>query len=137
MRKETWAMSVWRILIADNEPDFQDTLRARVSQFEHGQDYAVSTASDGPAALQAVMREHPDLVLLDHHLPGMRGLEGLERIHRIAPGIPVIMVTRTLKKGDAVAALKRGAFFYLPKSFAVQYIGALVASALRCPQARP
>lgn len=129
-------MSVRRILIADDEPDFQDTLRARVSQFEHGQDYAVSTASDGPAALQAVMREHPDLVLLDHHLPGMTGLEVLERIQRIAPGIPVIMVTGTLKKGDAVAALKRGAFFYLPKPFAVQYIGALVAIALRCPQAR-
>ena len=129
-------MSVRRILIADDESDFQDTLRARVSQFEHGQDYAVSTASDGPAALQAVMREHPDLVLLDHHLPGMTGLEVLERIQRIAPGIPVIMVTGTLKKGDAVAALKRGAFFYLPKPFVVQYIGALVAIALRCPQAQ-
>ena len=129
-------MSVRRILIADDESDFQDTLRARVSQFEHGQDYAVSTASDGPAALQAVMREHPDLVLLARHLPGMTGLEVLERIQRIAPGIPVIMVTGTLKKGDAVAALKRGAFFCLPKPFAVQYIGALVALALRCPQAR-
>jgi len=124
-------MSVRRILIADDEPDFQDTLRARVSEFEHGQDYAVSTASDGPAALQAVMREHPDLVLLDHHLPGMTGLEVLERIQRIAPGIPVIMVTETLTKGAAVAALKRGAFFYLPKPFVVQYIGALVAIALR------
>ena len=129
-------MSVRRILIADDEPDFQDELRARVSQFEHGQDYAVSTASDGPAALQAVMREHPDLVLLDHHLPGMTGLEVLERIHGIDPGIPVIMVTETLKKGDAVAALKRGVFFYLPKPFAVQYIGALVAIALRRPKAR-
>jgi len=129
-------MSVRRILIADDESDFQDTLRARVSQFEHGQDYAVSTASDGPAALQAVMREHPDLVLLAHHLPGMTGLEVLERIQRIAPGIPVIMVTETLTKGAAVAELKRGAFFYLPKPFVVQYIGALVAIALRCPQAR-
>jgi len=46
MRKEAWAMSVRRILIADDEPDFQDTLRARVSQFEHGQDDAVSTASE-------------------------------------------------------------------------------------------
>jgi len=46
MRKETWAMSVRRIRIADDEPDFQDTLRARVSQFEHGQDDAVSTASE-------------------------------------------------------------------------------------------
>jgi len=129
-------MSVRRILIADDEPDFQDALRARVSQLEHGYDYAVSTASDGPAALRAVMREHPDLVLLDHHLPGMMGLEGLERIHRIDPGIPVIMVTGTLKTGDAVAALTRGAFFYLPKPFAVQYIGALVAIALCGPQAR-
>ena len=129
-------MSVRRILIADDESDFQDTLRARVSQFEPGQDYAVSTASDGPAALQAVMREHPDLVLLAHHLPGMTGLEVLERIQRIAPGIPVIMVTGTLKKGEAVAALKRGAFFYLPKPFVVQYIGALAAIALRCPQAQ-
>lgn len=129
-------MSVRRILIADDEQNFQDALRARVSQFEHGHDYAVSTASDGPAALQAVRREHPDLVLLDHHLPGTTGFEGLERIHRIDPGIPVIMVTGTLKKGDAVAALTRGAFFYLPKPFAVEYIGPLVAIALRRPQAR-
>ena len=129
-------MSVRRILIADDEPDFQDTLRARVRQFEHGHNYAVSTASDGPAALEAVMREHPDLVVLDHHLPGMAGLEGLERIHGIDPATPVIMVTGTLKKGDAVAALTRGAFFYLPKPFAVEYIGALVAIARRRPQAR-
>ena len=129
-------MSVRRILIADDELDVQVTLRARVNQLEHGHDCAVSTASDGPAALQAVRREYPDLVLLDHHLPGMTGLEVLERIHRIDPGVPVIMVTRTLKKGDAVAALKRGAFFYLPKPFAVEYIGALVGIALRRPQAR-
>ena len=130
-------MSLRRILIADDEPDIRDKLVALLSQCKHGQDYAVSTASDGPAALQAVLRERPDLVLLHHNMPGMTGLELLTQIHRIDPGIRVIMVAGELNNGDAAEALKRGAFSYVPKPFAVQYIDALVAIALPLPQARP
>ncbi len=130
-------ISLRRILIADDEPDIRDRLVALLSQFKHGQDYAVSTASDGPAALQAVLRERPELVLLAHNMPGMTGLELLKRMHRIDPGIRVILITGTLNTGDVAEALKHGAFSCVPKPVAGQYIDALVAIALPRQQARP
>ncbi len=129
-------MSLRRILIADDDPEIRDTLVELVSQLAHGQDYAVSTASDGPDALRAVKRDHPDLVLLDHTMPGMTGLEVLKRIHRIDPGIRVIMVTGQLNNGDAAEALRGGAFSYVPKPFDLRYLDALVAMALPLPEAR-
>jgi CheY-like chemotaxis protein len=124
-----------RILIADDEPAIRDILVECVNGFDHGQAYAVSTASDGPDALEAVKRDRPELVLLDHNMPGMTGLEVLKKILQFDPGIRVVMITGTMNDGDAAEALKSGAFSYVPKPFDLQYIDALIALAL--PQTKP
>lgn len=126
-----------RILIADDEPAIRDILVECVKQSKHGQEYAVTTASDGSDALQAIKRERPDLVLLDHNMPGLTGLEVLRQIHQIDPGIRVVMITGTMNDGDAAEALKMGAFSYVPKPFDLQYIDALIALALPPVQLKP
>jgi two-component system, NtrC family, nitrogen regulation response regulator GlnG len=126
-----------RILIADDEPAIRDILVECVKQSKHGQGYAVSTASDGSAALEAITRERPDLILLDHNMPGMTGLEVLKQIHQIDPSIRIVMITGTMNDGDAAEALKRGAFSYVPKPFDLQYIDALIALALPPVQVKP
>ena len=124
-----------RILIADDEPAIRDILVECVAGFNHGHAYAVSTAADGPAALEAVKRDRLELVLLDHNMPGMTGLEVLKHILQFDAGIRVVMITGTMNDGDAAEALKRGAFSYVPKPFDLQYIDALIALAL--PQTTP
>jgi len=71
-----------RILIVDDEEPVLDVL----SEYFAGQGYAVQTAASGAAALAAVGRERPDLVLLDVRMPAMDGgsLDELELLLAIA-----------------------------------------------------
>ena len=81
---------------------------------------SVSTASTGAEALSSL--DGVDLVLLDHRLPGMTGLEALRAI-RSASGPSVVMVTGMGSEGLAVEALQGGAIDYLVKD--VQFLGSL------------
>ena len=55
--------------------------------------YEVLTARTGEEGLELFQKENPDLVLLDHWLPGMNGDEVLRRIKEEDPEIPVIVMT--------------------------------------------
>jgi len=57
-----------------------------------GNGYDVILAKDGQEAIEMVIREHPDLILLDVDMPGMSGLEACSKI-RLSFGGPIIMVT--------------------------------------------
>src|SRR2546428_9761245 len=83
--------------------------------------YEVETAFSGVEGLAALLRQRPDLVLLDINMPGMNGLEVLRDIKRLDGRIPVIMVTANNEIAAAEEALKNGAFAYLPKPFQLQY----------------
>jgi len=98
-------MSRRRILVADDDANIREILVMLVKQFEHGQDYEVVTAANGPDALQAVVRDRPDLVLLDNDMPGMTGLDVLTQIHRIDRDIRVyIRIKTTLAVATAAFA---------------------------------
>jgi two-component system KDP operon response regulator KdpE len=57
------------ILVVDDEPQIRRVLRATLSS----SGYDVISAKDGQEAIEAVTREHPDLILLDVNMPGMSG----------------------------------------------------------------
>jgi DNA-binding NtrC family response regulator len=95
--------------------------------------YDIATAPDGAAGLAAVKARRPDVVLLDINMPGMSGLEVLGVIRRLDDRIPVIVITGNGSGADAEAALRGGAFAYLPKPFHITYLEHLVAAALRAP----
>ncbi len=119
------------ILVVDDEPSVREVL---VAYFQHEyvpRGYVVETAADGAAAVAAVRRQRPALVLLDIEMPGMDGVAALRGIRAIDPRIPVIMVTGNESTRVAGEVIKDGAFSYLPKPVKIQYLDHLVAAALR------
>jgi two-component system, NtrC family, response regulator HydG len=120
-------MSAPRILIVDDEPDMLESCSRILSRLG----YTCKTAGDGAAALAILERERPDLLLTDFKMPGMDGLTLLRRAHEIDPALPIIMITGFATIEAAVAAVKEGAFDYLPKDFSVDQLRVAAERALR------
>ena len=77
---------------------------------------STETAEDG---LLQIREFRPDVVILDFQLPGRNGLDLLADLHRIDPGIPVIMLTGQASVDMAVEAMKLGAVDFLTKPVAL------------------
>jgi DNA-binding NtrC family response regulator len=115
-----------RVLAVDDELGVRESIRILLST-----DYEVATVASGDAALEAIQRERPHLILLDIIMPGMDGMELLERIRATDPGLPVVILTATKTVRTAVAAMKLGAFDYLQKPFDVDELRLIVERATR------
>ena len=120
------------LLVAANSESIRAALAGRLA--EHG--YRVTQAADGRSALELAGREEPDVVLLDHQLPGMDGMAVLERLreHDELAAVPVIMLTESRDPELLVEALRRGAHDYLRKPFDPAELDARVLAALRVKQ---
>src|SRR5439155_11955868 len=84
------------------------------------------TAAEG---IEAVTREHPDVVILDINLPDASGLQVFDRIHRIDPRIPVIFITGHGTMATAIEAMRLGAYEYLLKPLELDHLSDLVERA--------
>jgi DNA-binding NtrC family response regulator len=116
-----------RILIVDDEPDMVENC----SRILGRAGYDCLTATDGARALALLESERPDLLLTDLKMPGLDGMELLRRSRELDPALPVIMITAFATIESAVAAVKEGAFDYLPKNFSVDQLRLAVERALR------
>ena len=81
--------------------------------------------------LEAIGAERPDVLITDVRMPGLSGLDLLERVGRLAPDLPIIVITAHSDLDNAVAAYKGGAFEYLPKPFDIDEAVELVQRAAR------
>ncbi len=79
----------------------------------------IITAQDPEEGLDAVFREHPDIVLTDLVMPGLNGLEVVERVVGFDPAIDVILMTAHYTSESAVAAIQKGASDYLNKPVSI------------------
>jgi two-component system response regulator HydG len=120
-------MSDSTIVIVDDEPDMVENCARILRRGGH----RCLTATDPHRALALVESEGPDLLLTDLKMPGMDGLELLRRVHDLDPSLPVIMITAFASIESAVAAVKDGAFDYLPKNFTIDQLQVSVERALR------
>jgi len=120
-------MTAPRILIVDDEPDMLENCSRILSR----QGYSCLTAESGRAALALLEHEHPDLLLTDLKMPDVDGMTLLRHVHEMDPALPVIVVTGFATFESAVAAVKEGAFDYLPKDFSVDQLRVAVERALR------
>jgi len=77
--------------------------------------YLVFEAENGIKALQCVKDQRFDVILLDHKMPGMNGVDVLKAIKRIHPEIDVVIISAYGTIERAVEALKAGAFYYITK----------------------
>ncbi len=84
-----------------------------------GNGYIPGFASNGIAALTAIKKKHPDLVLLDVMMPEMDGFEVCRQLKQDATlaNIPIIFLTAKTEKDDVIAGLELGAVDYVTKPF--------------------
>jgi DNA-binding response OmpR family regulator len=114
------------VLVVDDELAIAEAVRARLES----EGYEVVVADDGPAAIEAVARLQPDLVVLDLMLPGMDGLEVCKQIQRDR-WVPVLMLTARTEEADKVAGFAVGADDYLTKPFSLRELAVRVRAILR------
>ena len=100
-----------RILTIEDEP----AVRSGIVAYLEDSGYEMLQANDGLSGIALFRSEHPDAVLCDLRLPGADGLEVLSTITQESPETPVIIVSGANLVGDAVQALKRGAWDYVTK----------------------
>ena len=120
-------MSEERILVVDDEPDMVENL-VRLLRREG---YRCVSAVEAKKGLELLEAHRPDLLLTDLKMPEMDGMELLRRAHAVDPALPVIMITAFSTIESAVAAIKAGAFDYLPKNFSADQLRVSVERALR------
>ena len=103
------------IFIADDELDFVSTLRSRL-EFEG---YRIETAPDGKEALERILKEKPDLILLDILMPTMNGYQVCRELKGNADtrSIPIVMLTAKSQASDRFWGKEAGADVYLVKPF--------------------
>jgi len=101
------------ILLIDDDAGFRQTLGMGLEAMGH----AVREARNGSQALELLGRQPFQIAFLDLRLASEQGLELLPELLRLAPGLPVVIITAYATIDTAVAAIRRGAFDYLPKPF--------------------
>ena len=117
-------MDQLRVLVTDDEPGMRlgvaRTLRDFTVQIPDVNGivrFNVEQAETGEAALEIIERGAPDILLLDHKMPGMSGLEVLDRLASMPSDMLTIMITAYASIETAVTATKRGAYDFLAKPF--------------------
>jgi len=104
---------VKRVLVVDDEPGLRQSLGLLLTDAG----YAVTAESDGRKALERALAEPFDLVLCDVRMPEMDGLTFLRSYRSRGGGALVIMMSAYGGEDAALAAMKEGAYDYLPKPF--------------------
>jgi DNA-binding response OmpR family regulator len=114
------------ILVVEDEPSIAEV----VSLYLRRAGYQVEIASDGWAALNALDRQLPGLIVLDVMLPGLDGFEITRRV-RARGDIPIIILTARRGEADRIAGLEMGADDYVVKPFSPQELVSRVRAVLR------
>jgi two-component system KDP operon response regulator KdpE len=115
-----------RVLVVDDEPAILRAVQTNLGRH----DFQVETAGNGHAALEAVERVRPDLILLDLGLPDMDGLDVIRSIRK-RMSTPIVVLSAREAEHEKVAALDLGADDYLTKPFGINELLARVRVALR------
>jgi two-component system nitrate/nitrite response regulator NarL len=103
-----------QLLIVDDHTLFRRGLTALLTQDERLQ--VMDQVGDVGAALRSVEQQAPDLILLDNHLPGVRGVDAIPAFKKAAPASRILMLTVSEDEADLTAALEAGAEGYLLKT---------------------
>ena len=102
-----------RVLIVDDHPITRDGLRSAIGSSPEID--IVGEATSGEEAIEAVPRDHPDVVFMDVRMPGIDGLEATRLIREIAPDTKVILFTIEESRDAIADAIRAGVSGYLLK----------------------
>ena len=115
-----------KILIVDDEPILLKGLKFSLEQ----EGYVVDTASDGEEAVEKVLANKFDLIVLDVMLPKLDGIEVCKKI-RESSVVPVIMLTAKGDDESKILGLEAGADDYMAKPFNILELKARIRAVLR------
>ena len=116
-----------RVLVVDDDPAVTSVLYRGLTRAG----YQVHEEQDGDAALRAIDRWLPDLMLLDIMMPGMDGLTVCRRARAGDPTLAILMLTGKTETMDQIVGLESGADDYLVKPFSMSVLVARIRALLR------
>ena len=120
-------MTAPSVLVVDDDAPIRRMLERTLT----AEGYAVTSAADGGAALVAIERSVPDLLVLDVAMPGVDGLAVCRRIRGRGLALPILLLTARDAVPDRVDGLDAGADDYLVKPFALEELLARMRALLR------
>jgi DNA-binding response OmpR family regulator len=117
-----------KIVIAEDERDIRDLLTFTLRFAGH----EVIATSNGEEAVEATLREMPDLILMDVRMPKMTGYEACEQIKQeeTIKHIPVVFLSAKGQESEVRTGLEAGAVEYILKPFAPDQLTTRVAKIL-------
>jgi len=119
------------ILVVDDEPRVVQLIKMNLEL----EGFRVLSAGNGYEALEKVVRELPDLVILDVMMPEMDGFETVKKIREVS-AVPVIFLTVKDREVDRVRGLDLGADDYVTKPFSPKELASRVRAVLRRTESR-
>ena len=99
------------VLVIDDEPSIIRLIKKRLESWN----YRTLTADGGARGIELLSGESPDVVITDLFMPKMDGFELLGHLQRTMPDLPVIVLSGQGALGDAIRALRLGAWDYIYK----------------------
>lgn len=105
---------MYRVIVADDEPDFRGWLRSLLDDSEDFQ--LVGEASTGTEALRLIPSLVPDLVIADMYIPEPDGLEVARYVQLHFPGIKAILISAHEERVYERLAREEGALAFIPKA---------------------
>ena len=121
-----------RILVVDDESPIRRYLRAALS----AQGFSIYEAANGEEALNAVLTDRPDIIILDLGLPDIDGIEVTRRLREWSQ-TPIIILSVREAEQDKIAALDAGADDYLTKPFGTGELMARMRVVMRRQSSKP
>jgi len=120
-------MKTIRVVAADDSAVMRGLLTRMFAMEQAAPMQLCAAVPDGASCLHAVRTLHPDVVLLDLHMPGLGGLEAIVRLRQEWPCLPIIMCSAATANGAVATleALAKGASDYVTKP-----VGAMDAAAV-------
>ena len=115
-----------RVLVIDDEPPIRKLLRMGLTT----QGYQILEAPNGKTALE-LLKEAPDLIILDLGLPDMHGHDLLQTIRARNESVPIVVLSSRSDEAGKVKALDLGADDYVTKPFGMDELLARMRAALR------
>lgn len=116
-----------RVLVAEDDQAVRNAV-VRVLELDG---HSVQSANDGHAALDAIIDDTPDAVVMDVMMPFVDGLTVCREVRHRGNRVPILLLTARVEVDDRVAGLDAGADDYLTKPFAVAELSARVRALLR------